>query len=104
MGLKKVNAGFVKLDKLDKNKEGHQEISGILLKVLDMPVQGRTRPGVVLQLEDGTSAKVPLGESVREDLPLLDIGAKYLFRYAGSQASAKGNDTKKFDIFEVDED
>jgi len=97
MALIKVNSSFVKL------KVG-EKVEGFLRRVLDMPVQGRTRPGVILENEKGESLKVVLGEAVREELPLLAIGSKYQIVRVEDEKSTKGNDTKKFDIFEITED
>lgn len=95
--FEKVNSSFVKL-------AVGESCEGFLRKVLDMPVQGRTRPGVMLENEKGETIKLPLGEAVREELPTLEIGAYYKFTRAQDEKGSKGNDCKKFDIFQANED
>ena len=99
--FRQVSSDFIKLDKENPSVEG------ILLEVLDMPVQGRTRVGLLIQSGEGLTAKVlkvPLGESMRGELSQLVKGNYYRVTYTGSVPTAKGNDAKKFKIEEAIDD
>jgi hypothetical protein len=96
--FKQVSSDFIKLSKEAPSCEG------FLVESLDMPVEGRTRPGVLLKTEDGKILKVPLGEAMRGELALLEKGAYYKFTFLGTEASRKGNDVKKFKIEIADEE
>ena len=91
-----ITSDFVKLDKVGDVVEGY-----LVAVLMEVPVKDRTRPVVVLKTEEGITKKIPMGESVKADLPGLakdHMGDYCRISLAGLQPSGKGNATKIFKI------